>query len=126
MRSFLIRSAMVAATFVAAPAAFAAHPAVSFRAIEYNAGDRVAEAQSALGGAIPAGTPITAAEAVLSDAGANCRPSRHEANTIRCLYHEMSAADESFDDIRYTTHLRTADGLVTDMTVDRVIDRHGN
>jgi hypothetical protein len=125
MRSFLIRAAMVAATFAAAPAAFAAHPAVSFRAIEYNAGDRVAEAQNALGDAIPVGMPVTTAEAILSDAGASCRPSRHEADAIHCLYHEMSAADENFDDIRWTTHLQVGDGLVTDMTVQRIVDTHG-
>ncbi len=124
MRSLLIRAAMVAATLVAAPAVYAAHPAVSFHSIEYNAGDRTAEAQNALGAAIPAGTPVSEAQAVLQDAGATCRPSRHEANTVRCLYNEMAAVDENFDDIRYTTHLHTADGLVTDLTVDRVVDTH--
>ncbi len=126
MRAILIRAAMLAATLVAVPAAFAAQPAVSFRTIEFNAGDRVAEAHNALGSAIPAGTSLATAEAVLSDAGAKCRPSRHETDTIRCLYREMSAADESFDDIRWTTHLRTAGGLVTNLTVDRTVDRHGN
>lgn len=125
MRAFLIRAAMVAATVAVAPAAYAAHPSVSFRMIEYNAGDRVAEAQNALGSAIPAGTPVLEAQAVLSAAGAHCRPSRHEANTIRCLYNEMTATDENFDDIRWVTHLHTADGLVTDLTVDRTIDNHG-
>lgn len=125
MHRFPISAAMVAATFAAVPAAFAAQPAVSFRTIEYDGGDRVAEAQNALGGAIPAGTPIVAAEAVLSEAGARCHPSRHEAGSIRCVYNEMSAADENFDDIRWTTHLRVADGLVTDMTVDRIVDTHG-
>ncbi|WP_019834342.1 hypothetical protein [Sphingomonas sp. PR090111-T3T-6A] len=124
MRSALFGAVLAGATLVAAPAAYAAHPAVSFRSIEYNAGDRTAEAQNALGGAIPAGTPIAQAQAVLKDAGASCRPSRHEANTIRCLYNEMAATDENFDDIRYTTHLHTADGVVTDLTVERVVDTH--
>ncbi len=124
MRTFLIRTAMVAASLVAAPAVYAAHPVVSFHSIEYNAGDRTAEAQDALGAAIPAGTPVTEAQAVLRDAGATCRPSHREANTVRCLYNELSAVDENFDDIRYTTHLHTTDGVVTDLTVDRVVDTH--
>ncbi len=128
----VVRSLLLAAAFVTpafAPAVVhAATPAVSFRAIEYGYADsdHVVQARAALGGAIPAGTPLTAAEAVLSDAGAVCRPSRKQPDTVRCLYHQMSAADESFDDIRWTTRLHVAGNTVSDLTVDRTVDRHGN
>lgn len=125
MPTLLIRAAMLAATLAAAPAVQAASPSVSFRSIEFDGGDRVGRAEHALGNAIPMGTPIQTAEAVLADAGASCHPSHREAGTIRCLYHEMSAADETFDDIRWTTHLRTADGLVTGLMVTRTVDTHG-
>ncbi len=128
MRKTLLSASLFAAAFGLMPVAHAASPAVRFNAIEYQYADsdRVAQAQAALGDSIPAGTPLVTAEAVLSDAGARCHVSRHDANTVQCLYHEMSAADESFDDIRWTTRLSVSDGAVTAVSVSRYLDRHGN
>lgn len=128
MRTPLLTASLFAAGFGLMPAAHAAGPALHFSDIEYSYADsdRVARAQSLLGDTIPAGTPLVTAEAVLSDAGARCHPSRRDTNTVQCLYHEMSAADESFDDIRWTTRLSVSDGTITAVSVSRDVDRHGN
>jgi hypothetical protein len=98
----------------------------NFHEIEYGYTDAssVEQVHTQLLGAIPTGTRLQDAEALLQRAGAHCRPSRHEPETVRCLYNEMSAVDENFDDIRWTTRLHVVGDQVADLAVDRQVDTH--
>jgi hypothetical protein len=128
MRYIVMTSALLIATFGICSAA-SADPASSihnFRDIEYNYTDArsVDSVRAQLLDAIPAGTRLQDAEALLQRAGAHCRLNRHDPETVHCLYNEMSAVDENFDDIRWTTRLHVVGDQVSDLTVDRQVDTH--
>lgn len=128
MRSIIVNSAILLAAsgFSSVAHAEPANNIHNFRDIEYGyTGEgSVEQARLQMLDAIPSGTPLQDAEAVLQRAGAHCRASKHQPETVRCLYNEMTAADENFDDIRWTTRLHVVGDQVADFTVDRQIDTH--
>lgn len=97
-----------------------------FRGIENSLeGERALnEGRTAVVGAIPPGTPVVDAETILQSAGAQCKPKRHDAQTLRCIYNDVRIGDNSIDHVQWNTLLHTADGKVVSLSVDREIDRH--
>ncbi|WP_454886716.1 hypothetical protein [Sphingomonas oryzagri] len=83
-------------------------------------------AQRRITAAIPAGTPVEAARAMLLADGASCRPERHRPGTETCLIHQYSLLDGAADDVRWTLTLMEDQGRVSDIVVDRSVDRHGS
>jgi len=83
-------------------------------------------ARSTLDLSVPPGTPIATAEARLQRAGASCRMNRHRASVVKCLYHQYDLSDGAADDIRWTVAFQVAADNVTDLSVDRYVDRHGS
>lgn len=112
----------------AAEARGVAGPVPDFRTLEmeYAQDASLTLSRKALSAAIPAGTPRDAAEKALSDAGAQCKPSRRSPDESRCLLHRYSLADGAADDIRWTILLKVNAGLVNDLSVSRYVDRHGS
>ncbi|WP_454884868.1 hypothetical protein [Sphingomonas oryzagri] len=87
------------------------------------AGDQARDAgRAAILQAVPIGTSLENAEAVLRDAGARCKPRHGEPGAIRCSYNEMSNDGDAIDDTRWTTILHVQDGHVVNVTVDREVD----
>ncbi len=107
-----------------------AFPAAStgpdFRGIENRLeGDSaLAEGRTAVVGAIPPGTPVVTAEAILQDAGAQCKPKHNDAQTLRCIYNDVRIGDGSIDHVQWHTLLYTAGGKVVSLSVNRDVDRH--
>lgn len=83
-------------------------------------------ARATLDLSVPPGTPVATAEARLQRAGASCRPNRHRAGVVKCLYHRYDLSDGAADDIRWTVAFQVAGDDVTDLSVDRYVDRHGS
>jgi len=79
-----------------------------------------------LSASVPAGTPVTIAEARLRAAGATCRADRHATGLVKCLYHQYDLSDGAADDIRWTVALHVAASDVAGLSVDRYVDRHGS
>ena len=75
---------------------------------------------------VPAGTPLAIAEARLRDGGADCRANRRAIGVVKCLYHQYDLSDGAADDIRWTITLRSAGDAVSDISVDRYVDRKGS
>ena len=65
------------------------------------------------------------AQAVLDRAGARCKPTRRDPQTIRCVHNDVTTIDEAVDDIRWETMLHLVDDKVAGLSVDREVDRHG-
>jgi hypothetical protein len=103
-------------------------PVPSFRALEdlYRQDPSLSANRAALARALPIGTPLDAATAKLTGAGAECRPWRKRRDATRCLIHRYSFADRAADDVRWTIALTAPGGRLSGMTVDRYVDRHGN
>ncbi|WBO23281.1 hypothetical protein [Sphingomonas abietis] len=85
----------------------------------------VGGAQAEMLRAIPIGTPLSQAHAMLAEAGADCRPDRPARGMERCLVHRYSLADGAADDVRWTIRLGMASGAVSSISLDRYVDRHG-
>ncbi|WP_454886722.1 hypothetical protein [Sphingomonas oryzagri] len=119
-----------------ASVAAAAQPGLSFATLEYQqprdpllpsnqsadiveqtSADRLAPAQAAINEAIPAGTPRTAAEAVLINAGAHCRT--HGATAERCSYFDVKTRDPYVDAVHWNVDLSLANDAVNGVQVNR-------
>ncbi|WP_454884324.1 hypothetical protein [Sphingomonas oryzagri] len=126
------RTAFVACLALAAASpAWAApeSPAMpTFRDIEYRYTDLEAldAGRDAIRHAIPVGTSVALAQQILGKAGARCKPMKHDPQTTRCIYNELNIVDDVAAEIRWKTLLHTADDRITDVSVDREIDRKGN
>lgn len=97
-----------------------------FRGIENRLeGDSaLAEGRTAVVDAIPLGTPLMDAEAILQEAGAQCKPKHNDAQTLRCIYNDVRIGDNSIGHVRWNTMLHTADGKVVSLSVNRGVDQH--
>ncbi len=132
-RGMTKRSIMVAVLFgmmecTAAEASGVAAPVPDFQTLEseYAQDASLNLSRKALLSAIPSGTSFDAAQRALSEAGAQCKPSRRGLGEKRCLVHQYSLADGAADDIRWTILLKGNAGLVSDLSVSRYVDRHGS
>lgn len=139
MRFPLLNAVLLCAGTIIAPAALAQDAPVaapSFSDLESRyphdtllAKDQVAAqmelARTTIRASVPIGTPIAVAEARLQTAGAACRADRRGTGVVKCLYHQYDLGDGAADDIRWTVTFRVASDQVSDMAVNRYVDRHG-
>jgi hypothetical protein len=81
--------------------------------------DEIAYDEDQLNQAIPAGTPVATAEALLHRIGAHCRaPSAPQ--DVRCSYFDVQArSDEYVDAIHWNTDLQVSDGVVEHVALQR-------
>jgi hypothetical protein len=123
--------AILCLIFAGVAGAYAATPEgealPSFRDIEFrHTGDEALQAgRDAVTRAIPIGTSAATAQAVLDRAGARCKPTSRDPQTIRCIHNDVTTIDEAVDDIRWETMLHLVDDKVAALSVDREVDRHG-
>jgi hypothetical protein len=73
---------------------------------------------------IPVGASLASVEQGFAAVGGECKSYRKEAGAQRCLVHQMSMANRSFDDIRWTIMLHSDGSRVTGVTTSRYVDRH--
>ncbi|WP_420139961.1 hypothetical protein, partial [Sphingomonas sp.] len=92
-------------------------PQISSAAIgvdtEYSTARQIATATGAVRAAIPIGTSLPQALAILRAAGAHCR------NAHVCTYHDVETVDEYLDDIIWRVEIREMSGRITRLDVSR-------
>ncbi|MGN6122139.1 MAG: hypothetical protein ACTHOJ_04205 [Sphingomonas oligoaromativorans] len=117
----------LACVLVWSSAAVAGVPVPGFRELEggYAKSGGTGEAERRLAEAIPAGTGVGDAQAMLIGAGATCRNEHRTPDVRHCLFHQYSLADGAADDIRWAVRLDAPGGHVRTVSVDRSVDRHG-
>ncbi len=127
MRRFIGMCVLALACLSAnAHASPATNTAPDFRGIEdrMEGDNALAEGRTAVVGAIPPGTQVADAEAILKSAGALCKPKRRDAQTLRCIYNDVRVGDETIDHVQWSTLLHVVDDKVVSLFVDREVDRH--
>lgn len=138
VRSSLLIVPLVAILPAAAMAAMATMPAgLNMRLLEYNQptdrllptnqsadieehtpAPRVAAALAILQNAVPVGTSRQAAETILHDAGARCRPQGDDMAET-CSYSAIETRDDYVDAVRWRIRLTLAKDRVDGLAVDR-------
>jgi len=113
---------------LAASSAAALAPLPDWQQLEaYHQQDNgTAMARQGILAALPPGTPVATARAVLIADGATCKASRKRPGVEACLIHQYSLLDGAADDVRWTLTLMEQQGQVTTVLVDRSVDRHGS
>ncbi|WP_068081055.1 hypothetical protein [Novosphingobium rosa] len=118
--AFLLAAALlgVSAPAMASPIVVSAQP-LSFRGLEFNhAGqERVDYARAALHAAIPQGSALSNARALLTHAGARC--TQHQADRMTCVANSFEAVDEMLHDVSWTIHVSHDGDAVTALSVER-------
>jgi hypothetical protein len=136
MKMVLMTLASAGIVIACAGVACAAHPGLSFAAleyqqprapllpsnqsadiVEYTPQTEIAPALDQISAAIPAGTPRAAAEAILARAGAHCR--HRDASRERCTYFDVETRDEYVDAVHWNVRLSLAGDQVQGLSVDR-------
>lgn len=92
----------------------------TFRDLEYGyqGQERLDRASAALSARIPAGTPISAARATVTDEGAHCGAATDDGQT-RCIFTGFAADNEHLHDIVWTVRLNSRGGRIVDFNVAR-------
>lgn len=123
MSSRSILAAACAAVLLSAPALadgiVVSARAPSFRNLEYDydGADRVLAARTALGQAIPMGSSIVGARAVLKQAGARCRD--RQPGRMTCASNQFEAVENVLHDVAWTIAVDHDGDTVTGLTIDR-------
>lgn len=132
IRQFLFACAVAVGTLVASPLAVmlgvapaSAHtivvtaPAPSFRDIEFIVPEdqRLSAAREAYGRAIPVGSQVADARALLRRTGASCH--RGKAVTMACTWSAIEPADDIMQDVVWTIAVAHDGDVVTGLAIDR-------
>ena len=110
--------ALVASPALAAPIVVSA-PVKSFRSLEfdYQGQTLIDAARRRLAAALPVGTSLEQARAVLHSAGAAC--DRGGAEPMHCTANQLEAVEDTLHDVVWTVDVSHADDRVTGISVAR-------
>jgi hypothetical protein len=91
---------------------------VVFADVHHSPAGQIELARDAVNAAIPAGTSLADAKAILRAAGARCS----DAGT--CVYRDVQTIDENIDDVAWTVQLHADGDKVAGLDLDRAWQRH--
>lgn len=109
-------------SFVGAARSAGIEIGLDFSDIEHRYDGSDSDGRERVSRAVVIGSKLDAAIQILTRAGARCKASRRDAETVRCLYNRMSNDGDALDEVRWTTILHAQGDTVSNLSVDREVD----